>query len=163
MWKIGANRGCEVTACACGVRSPYSSVVEHPLSKRKVGSSILPGGIDIRRPRTDEVVCFLSWSRFSLPLLCHNIVWVVSMFSMCANVFRSCVGFFILDESNLKWSNIQQDIIIIFSSITTQTPISWKCRYCCCWGGPVVVLWLLWEISITSLKWGHAFRKCYCS
>ncbi|KAK1929151.1 hypothetical protein P3T76_015444 [Phytophthora citrophthora] len=23
---------------------PYSSVVEHPLSKRKVGSSILPGG-----------------------------------------------------------------------------------------------------------------------
>ena len=24
--------------------SPYSSVVEHPLSKRKVGSSILPGG-----------------------------------------------------------------------------------------------------------------------
>ena len=54
-----ANRGCEVTACACGVRSPYSSVVEHPLSKRKVGSSILPGGIDIRRPRTDEVVCFL--------------------------------------------------------------------------------------------------------
>ena len=25
-------------------RSPYSSVVEHPLSKRKVGSSILPGG-----------------------------------------------------------------------------------------------------------------------
>ena len=25
-------------------KSPYSSVVEHPLSKRKVGSSILPGG-----------------------------------------------------------------------------------------------------------------------
>ena len=33
----------------CRLRSvvragPYSSVVEHPLSKRKVGSSILPGG-----------------------------------------------------------------------------------------------------------------------
>ena len=27
-----------------GSESPYSSVVEHPLSKRKVGSSILPGG-----------------------------------------------------------------------------------------------------------------------
>jgi hypothetical protein len=29
---------------AFGCKSPYSSVVEHPLSKRKVGSSILPGG-----------------------------------------------------------------------------------------------------------------------
>ncbi len=28
----------------CRHVSPYSSVVEHPLSKRKVGSSILPGG-----------------------------------------------------------------------------------------------------------------------
>ena len=58
--KDGANSGCEEMACVCGVRSPYSSVVEHPLSKRKVGSSILPGGIHIRRPRIDEVVCFLS-------------------------------------------------------------------------------------------------------
>ena len=54
-----AERGCEVKVCGSGVRSPYSSVVEHPLSKRKVGSSILPGGIDIRRPRIEEVVCFL--------------------------------------------------------------------------------------------------------
>ncbi len=33
----------EVCCVLCRL-SPYSSVVEHPLSKRKVGSSILPGG-----------------------------------------------------------------------------------------------------------------------
>ena len=35
---------CEKVCAASGCKSPYSSVVEHPLSKRKVGSSILPGG-----------------------------------------------------------------------------------------------------------------------
>ena len=34
----------EKVCAASGCKSPYSSVVEHPLSKRKVGSSILPGG-----------------------------------------------------------------------------------------------------------------------
>ncbi|KAK1929152.1 hypothetical protein P3T76_015445 [Phytophthora citrophthora] len=34
---------CFVVVFVC-CKSPYSSVVEHPLSKRKVGSSILPGG-----------------------------------------------------------------------------------------------------------------------
>ena len=33
--------------------SPYSSVVEHPLSKRKVGSSILPGG-KLLAPQIDK-------------------------------------------------------------------------------------------------------------
>jgi len=33
----------KVSVLVC-CKSPYSSVVEHPLSKRKVGSSILPGG-----------------------------------------------------------------------------------------------------------------------
>ena len=36
--------GGEKVVAAFGCKSPYSSVVEHPLSKRKVGSSILPGG-----------------------------------------------------------------------------------------------------------------------
>jgi hypothetical protein len=35
---------CEKVLCVVLCKSPYSSVVEHPLSKRKVGSSILPGG-----------------------------------------------------------------------------------------------------------------------
>jgi hypothetical protein len=42
-----------VLCCVCCARlvvgfvCPYSSVVEHPLSKRKVGSSILLGGISL--------------------------------------------------------------------------------------------------------------------
>ena len=67
--KNGPKGRNEEMVCACGVRSPYSSVVEHPLSKRKVGSSILPGGIDICRPRIDEVVCFLSCSHV-VPSIC---------------------------------------------------------------------------------------------
>ena len=45
--------GCENRLVVVVERSPYSSVVEHPLSKRKVGSSILPGGnVDAHMPTT---------------------------------------------------------------------------------------------------------------
>lgn len=58
---------CECGGCWCRLSSPYSSVVEHSLRKRKVGSSNLPGGsrfsFALHAPRSDRNGALSSSSR----------------------------------------------------------------------------------------------------
>ena len=64
-------KGC-VCLCVCAAvddTSPYSSVVEHPLSKRKVGSSILPGGKSLAFIRRTDTRCLVRRSCSNLPFV----------------------------------------------------------------------------------------------
>ena len=58
---------CGCGGCWCRLSSPYSSVVEHSLRKRKVGSSNLPGGsrfsFALHAPRSDRNGALSSSSR----------------------------------------------------------------------------------------------------
>src|SRR6218665_577735 len=67
--------------------SPYSSVVEHPLSKRKVGSSILPGGKTCCQP----VLRGGRWTRVCPMLLywCCVLVWYCCPWPYCLMPNRS--------------------------------------------------------------------------
>ena len=67
--------GRQKMSVAVNVGSPYSSVVEHPLSKRKVGNSILPGGSHSRRSRDNSyeiVQVILLSNRRRLSLFCAS-------------------------------------------------------------------------------------------
>jgi hypothetical protein len=64
---------CVVCCCDCvvlGFVCPYSSVVEHPLSKRKVGSSILLGGISLCYTHRLRLV----FNTKSIALFCLSII-----------------------------------------------------------------------------------------
>ena len=58
--------------CRVDGMSPYSSVVEHPLSKRKVDSSILSGGIIVMGGRSPPTMPSVRWSVYRLFLFTIN-------------------------------------------------------------------------------------------
>jgi hypothetical protein len=109
---------CVVCCCDCvvlGFVCPYSSVVEHPLSKRKVGSSILLGGISLCYTHRMRLV----FNTKTIALFCLSIITAPTHDTTCLN-YKS----FTLHCNVYKYEQQQRVLNSVQAFLRIQTPTS---------------------------------------